>query len=93
MPKIQPEKPAFEAPEEAASTPKPETSKAPVRRTVEELRDEQDTPAWLFAGAKMKHSWPVGAELSDAEYEAALRAAADEPIGYVAPAKTDEVTE
>jgi hypothetical protein len=49
-------------------------------RAVEDLRDELRTPAWLFAAAKMKHDWPIGAELSVAGYQAALEAAANEVI-------------
>lgn len=66
--------------------PKDKTPKAAAeKKTVEALKLAHETPAWLFASAKMKHNWPVGAELTEDEYVAALTAAAEEPIGYVPP--------
>lgn len=49
-------------------------------RTVEEWRDSLGTPAWLFAAAKAKYNWPVGAELSESEYKKAVQAAEREVI-------------
>lgn len=72
---------------EATPTPAPAASKAkPLQRTpVEELAAQLATPDWLFAAAKVKFGWPVGRELTPAEYADAIEATANEPIGAVAP--------
>ena len=48
---------------------------AAERRTVEAWREILATPAWLFAGAKMGERWPIGRELTEAEYREALERA------------------
>jgi len=58
-----------------------ETEKTePPRRTVEEWRDLFNTPTWLFAAARAKFGWPVAAELTEAEYQKALKATESEVI-------------
>lgn len=52
----------------------------PQRHPVETLREKAGTPDWLFAAAKQKHGWPVGAELTQVDYEAAIKAAGNEVI-------------
>ena len=91
MPKETPKPLAADAPAAAAARAKAKSALL----TVEQLRDAAETPAWLFAAAKMKHGWPVGAELTEAQYQKALKEAADEPIGHVPLPKhqEDEVSE
>lgn len=55
------------------------TEKTP-KRQVEAFRNELGTPAWLFAAAKTKFNWPVGAELTEAEYKKAISATEGEVI-------------
>lgn len=44
------------------------------RKTVEQLAKEQQTPAWLFGAAKVKHKWPLGKQITAAEFTAAMAA-------------------
>lgn len=53
---------------------------AAAMQTVETWRDAKGTADWLFAAAKMMSSWPIGRVLSEAEYDAAIGAAAHVPI-------------
>lgn len=50
---------------------------APVKKAVEVWEKELGTPAWLFAGAKHGHRWPIGLELTEEAYREALDAAAN----------------
>lgn len=59
---------------------KKSTETRAVRKPIEAWQKELGTPAWLFAAAKAKANWPAGAELSAAEYRAAIRAAEEEGI-------------
>lgn len=59
--------------------PEEKKEKTP-KRQVEAWRDELGTPAWLFAAAKTKFNWPVGAELTEAEYKKAIATAEGEVI-------------
>lgn len=58
-----------------------ETESEPeIRRPVERWRQDQNTPASIFASAKAMHRWPEGRLLSEGEYELAVKAAAEEVI-------------
>jgi hypothetical protein len=59
---------------------KPSEGKQPDRQAVEAWASELATPAWAFAAARMKHSWPEGRQLSRADYEKAVKAATSEVI-------------
>jgi hypothetical protein len=56
---------------------KPDTE---PRVPVEEHAKAKGTAAWLFAGAKLGNRWPTGCELTEAEYDAAIHAAANVQI-------------
>jgi hypothetical protein len=58
----------------------PDRKASANRKPVETHRDEAKTPAWAFAAAKQKHKWPVGAELTRAEYDRAIESARQEVI-------------
>lgn len=45
------------------------------RKPVEAWAAELGTESWLFAATKMRARWPVGRELTRAEYEAEVKAA------------------
>jgi len=50
-------------------------------KTVEQWASEKSTPDWLFAAAKVGNRWPIGRELSEAEYDAAIKRAAHTTAG------------
>lgn len=49
-------------------------------RPAEEWRALFATPDWLFAAAQAKRGWPLGREVTEAEYKAAIKAAENEVI-------------
>lgn len=49
---------------------------APARKTAEQWCIEKKTEAWLFNGAQAGLLWPVGVELTEDEYNAAIHATA-----------------
>jgi hypothetical protein len=62
--------------------PKPaSTSGTSTKKAVEEWAKEKNTPAWLFASAAALHGWPIGRELDESEFTAALDAAANVKLG------------
>lgn len=63
-----------ETPAAEAEVPAPELE---TIKTVEAWAEELGSPKWKFAGARMLHAWPIGRELTRADYEAALDAAAN----------------
>jgi hypothetical protein len=48
-----------------------------AKKTIENWRAELGTPAWLWAGMKIGLGFPIGKELTRAEYEMALEWAAN----------------
>lgn len=48
-----------------------------TRKTIEHWAEVHKTPSWLFAGAKIGHRWPIGQELTEADYLAGIHAAAN----------------
>lgn len=72
------EAPAAETTAPAAEAKPPgEPPAADPIKTVEAWFEELGSPKWMFAGARMLHAWPIGRELTRADYEAALDAAAN----------------
>ena len=65
-----PEAPAVKADPAAPAAPKAGT-------TAEQHAVDAETPDWLFASTKAYHGWPVGKELSRADYDAAVDKAAN----------------
>ncbi|WP_407540467.1 hypothetical protein Q0M94_03450 [Deinococcus radiomollis] len=66
--------------------PKPDTKAAPEAapsdlKPVETWKAELNTPEWLFAAARSAQNWPVGQEVSEAEYSKATASAEGEVIG------------
>jgi acyl transferase domain-containing protein len=56
-------------------------AKVPARRPPEEWCVAKKTPAWLFAAAEALHRWiRSGVQLTEAEYDDAIRAAAQMPL-------------
>jgi hypothetical protein len=53
----------------------------PSKKTVEAWRAELGTPDWLFAAARALKQWPIGKELEQAAYTAALDEAANVKLG------------
>lgn len=53
----------------------------PVMKTAEDWAAEKQTPAWLFAAARAHHTWPVGRELTEAQFLEALSATRGIRIG------------
>lgn len=62
-------------------SPPADEKKADKVSTVETWAADKNTPAWLFAAAKALHLWPIGKELSEADYIKAVDAAANVQIG------------
>ena len=52
------------------------------RRPAEQWAQEKQTPAWLFAAARVHEGWPVGRELLEAEFEEALQRVSVVRLGY-----------
>jgi hypothetical protein len=50
------------------------------RAPVEVWRDTKKVAAWLFAAAKQKAGWASGQEVSEAEFDGAVQAAATEKL-------------
>lgn len=50
------------------------------RLPAEEWSRRKGTPAWAFAAAKTKAGWALGQEVTEEEYERAVRAALEEVI-------------
>lgn len=46
-----------------------------MKRTAEGWADEKKVPAWQFAAAKAHESWPQGYEVTEEEFEQAVKAA------------------
>jgi hypothetical protein len=69
--------------EEATPAEQPPAAPAPApeRKPVEKLLAEKKTPAWLFAAARVHKRWPVGLELTEAEYEEGIKEAAGLRVG------------
>ncbi len=44
----------------------------PIKKTVEEWRDIKKTIPWKFQAAKTYDHWPVGKELTEADYDLAI---------------------
>ena len=65
--------------------PKPEPKAAPEvtsdLKPVEAWKAELNTPEWLFATTRSAQNWPVGQEVSEAEYSKATASAEGEVIG------------
>jgi hypothetical protein len=53
----------------------------PSKTTGEAWRAELGTPDWLFAAARALKQWPIGKELEQAAYTAALDEAANVKLG------------
>lgn len=51
-----------------------------MRKTVDEWAKIKGTLAMVLAGAKHHHRWPLGQELTEAEYDKAIAAYLKEPI-------------
>lgn len=58
-----------------------EDKPAEAKKSVEEWREEKKTELVKFAAAKGLSNWPVGAELTEGEYDAAIEAGFSHPIG------------
>ncbi len=56
-------------PDEKKPTPPPE------RRPIEKHRDAKKTPEWLFRAAKAQRHWAQGAEVTEADFDLALKEA------------------
>jgi hypothetical protein len=48
--------------------------------TIEQLAARLNTPDWLFAAAKQKAKWPIGCQITQAEFEQAIKIAETEVI-------------
>lgn len=59
----------------AAITPAPAPAPALDLKTVEQWCAEKGTPDWLYEGARVGNRWPVGQEMNEAKYDAAIDAA------------------
>lgn len=42
---------------------------------------EKSTPAWLFAAARAANRWPIGREMTESAYDAAIKKVQNLPIG------------
>jgi hypothetical protein len=51
------------------------------RRTAEAWRDAKQTVAWAFAAARAGERWPLGQELTEAQYDAAIDRAKNMRLG------------
>jgi hypothetical protein len=66
--------------DEFTEAPAPEAP-APERKPVEQWAAEKGTVAWKFAAAQAGERWPIGAELTEAEYTDAIERAANVRLG------------
>jgi hypothetical protein len=53
----------------------------PETKTIERWCAELGTPDWLFAAARALRQWPIGKEISQADYLAAVEAAGNVKLG------------
>lgn len=54
-------------------------------RTIEawaKVKNHTGFDAWKFAAAKGAKQWPEGAEVTEAQYDQAVRDASNAPLGY-----------
>lgn len=58
-----------------------EASKGAARFKLEELRERKKTPAPVYSGVCAAKNWGPGKEVTEAEYEAAVRAFSGAPMG------------
>lgn len=65
------EPPAGGAPDAGAEAPKP----APERKPWEQWAKEKRAPAGELLSAKTLHRWPVGKQITEADFDAAITAA------------------
>ncbi len=63
--------------------PKPPTLSAPdgktPMKTAEQWADAKQTPAWLFKATRVGLRWPIGREMTEADYDAGVTWAAHAP--------------
>jgi hypothetical protein len=58
-----------------------ESNAAPAqRRTVEEWARAKSAEPWQYAAARAMRRWPIGFEMTEADFEAALHEAAHIPL-------------
>jgi hypothetical protein len=55
---------------------------APERRTFEAWAAEKKTAAWQAAAARAMRAWAIGREVTEAEFDEAVRAAGEIRLGY-----------
>lgn len=67
----------FEAHDEGLQPSEPTPPESNPVKTIEAWRDELKTAGWLWAGMKAGKNWPIGKEVTRAEYDAALEWAAN----------------
>jgi hypothetical protein len=72
------------SPAEPVPVPAPESTPAaePIRRSYEDWATDKIPEAWALAAAKTLMSWPVGREVTEAEFDEAIRTAKAIQIGY-----------
>lgn len=56
------------------------TSESAERLPVEQWAKQKLIPAWKFVVAKAHEQWPVGLQVTEAEFEAAVDAACHAPL-------------
>lgn len=52
------------------------------KKTVEQWAEEKEIEPWLFAAAKAGHRWPEGRELTEEQFDEAVRLTEGVRIGY-----------
>jgi len=60
------------------------TAPAPLKQaaTIEDYQAKHNPPLWLHLAAKAGNGWPIGAEVSEEQYLAALKEAGNVTIGH-----------
>lgn len=52
------------------------------RRAIEAWAEEKRAEAWRLAAARAMRGWAIGRELTEQEFDAAMKAAGEIRIGY-----------
>jgi hypothetical protein len=58
-----------------------------------EAKKHTGAESWKFAVAKAFRQWPEGAEVTETDYDKAVKEASDQPLGYGAPRQTKPLHE
>lgn len=67
------------------------TPASAVKEPIEAIIARKNTPAWLVAAMRVKMNWPIGREITEAQYDEGAIITGNIRIGYERPAKESTV--